>query len=193
LPFLSNPSNTSALTIEPIASERLLFVVAKNYPLAKKRIFNTPELGDLPLLVGTGSDGNSPAVDVIKRRLPVRIKLNVKTKFDSPGALSAAVMRGMGVGVLYEDMVLGELRDGSLKELTVAGLNLAGHSCLVLLKDKALSPVAAQFVEVARLYRDTKPKFETPTESASKRDALPGLIGKKRYSKRDPAGALGER
>jgi len=114
-------------------------------------------------------------------------------KFDSPGALSAAVMRGMGVGVLYEDMVLDELRDGSLKELTVAGINLAGHSSVVYLKAKALSLIAAKFVEVARLYRDVKPSFENPRKSASKRDALPGLIDKKRSSKRDAAGALGER
>ncbi len=191
--FLSNPSNASALTIEPIASERLLFVVAKKHPLAKKLIINTAELAELPLLVGEGQDGKTPAVDVIKRSLPETIKLSVKAKFDSPGALRAVVMNGMGVGVLYEDMVVDEIRDGSLKELTVAGINLAGHSSLVYLKDKAFSPIAAKFVEVARLYRDKKPNLENPLKSGSKRDALPGLIGKGQYSKRDPARVLIER
>jgi YD repeat-containing protein len=191
--FLSNPSNASALTIEPIASERLLFVVANKFPIAKSRVITTSELAELPLVVGAGQDGKTPAVDVIQRGLPAKLKLNVRTKFNSPGALRAAVTRGMGVGVLYEDMVLDELRDGSLKELTVAGLNLAGHSSLAYLKDQAMSPVAAQFVEVARLYKDTKPNIETSTESASKRNALPGLIGKQQTPKRDAAGVLIER
>jgi len=78
IPFLSNPSSASALTVEPIASERLLFVVAKERPLAKKPIFNTDELADLPLLVGTGNDGNSPAVDVIKRSVPAKCKDEIR-------------------------------------------------------------------------------------------------------------------
>jgi DNA-binding transcriptional LysR family regulator len=191
--FLSNPSNASGLTIEPIASERLVFVVAKKNPIAIKVVINAAELAELPLVVGAGDDGKTPGIDAIRRSLPAKLKLNVRTKFNSPSALRAAVTRGMGVGVLHEDMVLDELRDGSLKELTVAGLNLAGHSSLVILKDKALSPFAAKLVEVARLYRDKKPSFETPIKSGSKVGASPELIGKKRYSKRDPAGALGER
>jgi DNA-binding transcriptional LysR family regulator len=191
--FLSNPSNASALTIEPIASERLLFVVAKKHPLAKKPMFNTAEVADLPLLVGEGQDGKTSAVDVIKRSLPETIKLSVKAKFDSPGALRAAVMNGMGVGVLYEDMVVDEIRDGSLKELTVAGINLAGHSYLAYLKNKALFPAAVKFVEAARLQRAENLRFENPLKSGGKRDASLGLIGKKQYSKRDAAGVLIER
>lgn len=191
--FLSNPSNTSTLTIEPIASERLLFVVAKKYSLAKNAVINSAELTKLPLLVDDGDDGKSPAIDAIKRSLPADIERNIGMKFESPGALRAAVKGGMGVGVLYEDMVADELRNGFLKELTVAGTNLAGHSSLVLLKGKALSPIAAKFVEVARLYRDKKPNLENPLKSASKRDTSLGLIGKKQYSKRDAAGVLIER
>jgi DNA-binding transcriptional LysR family regulator len=191
--FLSNPSNTSTLTIEPIASERLLFVVAKKYSLAKNAVINSAELTKLPLLVGAGKDGKSPAVELLKGRLREKIKLNVEMKFDSPGALRAAVKGGMGVGVLYEDMVADELRNGFLKELTVAGINLAGHSSLVYLKNKALSPIAAKFVEAARLQRAENLSFENPLKSGSKRDASLELIGKKQYSKRAAAGVLIER
>jgi DNA-binding transcriptional LysR family regulator len=191
--FLSNPSNASTLTVEPIASERLLFAVAKKHPLGNNPMFNTAEVADLPLLVGEGQDGKTPAVDVIKRSLPETIKLSVKAKFDSPGALRAAVKGGMGVGVLYEDMVADELRDGSLKELTVAGINLVAHSSLVYLKDNALSSIAARFVEGARLQRAENLSFENSMKSGIKRDALLGLTGKKQYSKRDAAGVLIER
>ena len=191
--FLSNPSNTPALTIERFARERLLFVVAKKSPLANQKMISLAELGDLPLVVGAESDGKTPAIDVIKLKLRTKLKLNVRVTFNSPGALRAAVVKGMGVGLLYEDMVLDELRDGSLKELTVAGLNLAGHSSLVYLKDKALSPIAAKFIEVARLYRDAKPKFETQTALATKHSTLPGLIGKQQTPKQDVGRVLIER
>jgi len=191
--FLSNPSNASALTVEPIASERLVFVMAKKYPLAKIPMINASELTQLSLLVGAADDGKTPGIDAIRRSLPAKLKLNVKMKFNSPSALRAAVTRGMGVGVLYEDMVLDELRDGSLKELTVADVNLAGHSSLVYLKDKALSPIAAKFVEVARLYRDHATRFDNPVRSTRKRRNVPASSGKKQFIKRDAAGVLIER
>ena len=191
--FLSNPSNASGLTVEPIAKERLIFVVAKQYPLPINSVISTAQFAAMPLLVGAGQDGKTPAVHVIERSLPAKLKFNVRAKFNSPSALRAAVTRGMGVGVLYEEMVLSELRDGSLKELTVADINLAGHSSLVFLKDKVLCPIAAKFVEVARLHRDKTSSFETAIKSESTGGALPGSMGKQQTPKRNAAGVLIER
>jgi DNA-binding transcriptional LysR family regulator len=164
--------------------------VAKSHALAKKPKINVAKLPNLPLLLG---EGKVPGIDVIERNLPAPIELDVEMKFESPGALKAAVLRGLGVGLLYEDMVVDELQSGALKEIRVAGLDLSGQSCLVYRKDKPLSGIAAKFVEIARLHRDQNLGFEKPVKSTSRRAALPGSIGKQQTPKRDAAGVLIER
>jgi hypothetical protein len=62
----------------------------------------------------------------------------------------------MGGGILYENMVADELRKKTLREITVAGVNLASQISMTLLRDQPLSPIAAEFVRLARAYRDQK-------------------------------------
>ena len=47
-------------------------------------------------------------------------------RVESPEALISAVLAGAGIGVLYEDTAITELRKGTLIKLNPVGMNLNG-------------------------------------------------------------------
>lgn len=73
--------------------------------------------------------------------------------WDSPDALNAAVKSGAGGGILYQDMVAEELKNGALNILTPVGFDLDGRSHLVFLKDRTLSRITTGFLELVRAQR----------------------------------------
>ena len=156
-------------------------MVAQSHPLAQKPLLGLAELAELPLLARAGNGGVLRAIDVIGRSLPRNIKLNVMATFDSFETLRVAVKGGMGVGVMWEDLVVDDLREGSLKTLTATGINLNSHTSLVYLRDSVLSSIAAHFVEFVRLCRDKEPAIANPIQLDGKRDVSRGSIGRRKH------------
>lgn len=132
-------------------------MVAENsHRIARQTKFTQSSLADVKLPISNGKDGKSTTLTILRQRIAERIKLNVPMEFDNPEALKSAVQNGGGVGVPYGDMLADELRDGGLKELTFAGVNLTGNSHLVYLKDAAMTPPALTFLEFARSLKNRK-------------------------------------
>ena len=152
--FISNPSNRPGLTSETFTAERLIFVVAKSHRMAKQTKITKSSLAYVQLLIDNGKDGKGTTIKILRQRISERIKLNVAMEFDNPEALKSAIRTGGGVGLLYADMVSDELRDGGLKELTLAGVNLNGNNHLVYLKDAPISLPAMKFLEFARSFKN---------------------------------------
>ena len=84
---------------------------------------------------------------MLNREVGANVPLNIRMYYDNPGALRAAVQSGLGIGVLYDDMVTHELQSGSMKEMPIEGTELRGHTYIAYLKEKELSSVAREFVE----------------------------------------------
>lgn len=151
LALLSNPARRPGLAIERYGEERLVFVAAPGHKTSKEPTLTAAQLAEQELLIGDGKDGDSATLTILRRRLPARLALKIGARFDNPGALKSSVKTGGGIGILYHDMVADELGNGSLKEITVTGVNLAGQSHLVYLKANPLSAVAAKFVAHMRM------------------------------------------
>jgi DNA-binding transcriptional LysR family regulator len=69
-------------------------------------------------------------------------------------AVKAAVRQGMGVGMGFEDTIKAEVKAGELKILRVCGLQLETSSFIVYSKQRPLSPLAQEFLELLRAERD---------------------------------------
>ena len=66
---------------------------------------------------------------------------------ESGQAIMTAVMKGMGIGILYRDQVESELEAGSLKTLRIAGLKrINGKSFIVYRKGRPLSHNALDYL-----------------------------------------------
>jgi DNA-binding transcriptional LysR family regulator len=153
LALISNPMHSSLLVTEPYIDERLVLVVSKNHPHANQATLTAAELTTIPLIVSTRRDGVSGTLDILCRHLPPNTKPNVSMRVASPGALKSAVLAGAGIGVMYEDVAIAELRKGTLKKLDPVGMNLNGQIYLVYRRDLELSPVAVEFITFLREQR----------------------------------------
>jgi DNA-binding transcriptional LysR family regulator len=88
------------------------------------------------------------------------LKLNIALRCATPATVKAAVRRKMGIGILFYNMLDDEIRRKEIKLLKVAGVpRFAATSYIVFDKTKALSPVAAEFVD---LLRESKSRRKTP-------------------------------
>ena len=72
---------------------------------------------------------------------------------NSPEAIKVAVSRGMGVGILFKDVIADSLKKGEFKELTLPIEGLDGKSFIVYHKTRQLSPVAQDFLKLLRAQR----------------------------------------
>jgi len=167
LALVSNPTHSSSMVTEPYSDERLVLVVSKHHPRAKQSTLTAAELATLPLIVGTGRDGVSATLDILCRHLAPNIGPNVSLRVESPEALISAVVAGAGIGVLYEDMAITELRKGTLTKLNLVGMNLNGQIYLIYRRDAELSRVAVEFITFLREQRvllNNDPKDISPAK-----------------------------
>ena len=78
-----------------------------------------------------------------------------------------SALAGAGIGVLYEDMAITELRKGTLIKLDPVGMNLNGQIYLIYRRDAELSPVAVEFITFLREQRvltNNQPKDVSPAK-----------------------------
>jgi hypothetical protein len=76
-------------------------------------------------------------------------------------------LAGAGIGVLYEDMAITELRKGTLIKLDPVGMKLNGQIYLIYRRDAELSRVAVEFITFLREQRgllNNDPKGVSPAK-----------------------------
>ena len=135
---ITNPSKSRLLRLLPCREEQTVVVVSARHPLAKKSKLTLAEVAQTPLIIKKGRQGRpSEFLRQIEKR---GFRLNILMECESGQAIKIAVMKGMGIGILYRDQVESELEAGSLKTLRIAGLKgIKGKSFIVYRKGKPLS------------------------------------------------------
>jgi len=85
---------------------------------------------------------------------------------ESPEAVKVAVSRGMGVGILFKDVISDGLKKGEFRELRLPVDGIDGKSFIVYHKTRPLSPVAQDFLKLLQAQRARfKSKEQIPTGS----------------------------
>ena len=135
---ITNPSKSRLLRLLPCREEKTVVVVSAKHPLAKKFKLSLAEVAQAPLIIKKGRQGRPSE---FLRQIESRgFRLNILMECESGQAIKIAVMRGMGIGILYRDQVESELEAGSLKTLRIAGLKgIKGKSFIVYRKGRPLS------------------------------------------------------
>ena len=142
------------LVTEPYGRYRLVAIVTKNHPLAKRRKISTLELAGLPLVMGGGVNQKSAAENFLSRAQSHGLKLNVAMRCESPEAIKIAVREGLGIGLLYADAVKSESKKREFAIIELSDLTIEGETWIVYRRDEALSKAAAAFLRLLRDWRD---------------------------------------
>jgi LysR family hydrogen peroxide-inducible transcriptional activator len=142
---ITNPSNSRLLRLLPCREEDIVVVVSAKHPLAKKFELKLAEVAQAPLIIKKGRQGRPS--EFLRQIESQGFRLNILMECESGQAIKIAVMRGMGIGILYRDQVESELEAGSLKMLKIAGLKrINGKSFIVYRKGRPLSQNALDFL-----------------------------------------------
>jgi LysR family transcriptional regulator, low CO2-responsive transcriptional regulator len=155
--LLHNPAKSSDFNMEHFASDHLTFFAHPAHPLAKKKKLEFEDLAHTSIIVRDGTDATDKMLREIKSR---GLTVNVALRCASPDAVKAAVRRKMGIGILFYNLIDGEIRRKYLKILRFSGLpKLVGNCFIVYSKNRPLSCAGSEFLSLLRTMRT---RFKSP-------------------------------
>lgn len=131
------------LISEPFRKEKLVVFAAPNHPLARKKRLTISELRQATLV----TTGMASAVDKMLNHL-VQEGLGGKIAIQcgSPASVKIVVKNKIGLGILFQDMLIQEIKNKIFKVLEIPGLALTVQSYIVYYKDRPLSSPARDFL-----------------------------------------------
>ena len=113
--------------------------------MSEKIELSLAEVAQTPLIVKKGRRGRPS--EFLKQIESQGFRLNILMECESGQAIKIAVLKGMGIGVLYRDQVESELEAGSLQALRIAGLKrINGKSFIVYRKGRPPSQNALDYL-----------------------------------------------
>jgi DNA-binding transcriptional LysR family regulator len=146
--LIQNPSKYADMNMEAFAVDKLRLFAPSAHPLVKKRIVGIKELAETPLIVRDGLGGTEKMLKRLTRR---GVNPNVVLRCVSPDAVKAAVLKNMGVGILFYRLIEDDVKRRTLSILNIPDLPVViGKSYIVYSKHKTLSPAAVDFLSILR-------------------------------------------
>jgi len=148
---ITNPSRFLSLIYEPCRRERLVVCASAKHPLAKKQRMTREELARAPLVIGRrGAAEFAHAEEILRRLEELGDRPDIVMQCDSSQAMRAALKAGVGLGIVDRDLVEPDLRRRELKIIRVATLEMEADSFVVYPRERALSPMAREFLDLLR-------------------------------------------
>ena len=134
------------LTFAPLGESELVFVVASNDPLARRKQLTWDDLREAPWIL---NQQGCIYRSYIESRLKERGQA-VKVEVEVLGLelQKKLTQLGLGVSLLPRHFVSAELKRGTLKTLHVAGTQLKAHSCVVFRSDKYIHGSMIAFLKL---------------------------------------------
>jgi DNA-binding transcriptional LysR family regulator len=146
---LSEIRDSDKFYIERCRAEQFVAFVSTKHPLGKRKILTLAEFAQLPLIVKERSE--SKTQELLKQIEQQGFELNLFMECESAEAVKLAVMKGLGVGVLYRDHLKAEVRRGELKIVRIPELKRIDiKSFIIYKKDRPLSANAQEFLGLLR-------------------------------------------
>jgi DNA-binding transcriptional LysR family regulator len=129
-------SSNPQLTSESLCSEKVVAIISKSNPLAKKRHLTLDELSHVPVIVRDKGT-------IYKQLEEMGVKLNIAMRCEPIEALKAAVSSGLGMGFFHRNIVDKEIRRGYFKIVNIPHLKKVQITWFVqYLSNSPLSPEA---------------------------------------------------
>ncbi|MGW5123386.1 LysR substrate-binding domain-containing protein [Streptomyces sp. NPDC004069] len=148
--FIEGPHLTRVMSTRQVAEDRLVVVVDPSHPWARLREpLSARELSRTPLVLRESGSGTRQTLD---RALHLADcdRARPLVELGSTAAVRGAVIAGTGPSVLSELAVRGDITEGRLVAVDVAGVDLARELRAVWPTGRRLVGPAAELVAVAR-------------------------------------------
>jgi DNA-binding transcriptional LysR family regulator len=150
LALVTGPSTSSSIAMEPYRQERLVAFAPSNHPLARKKQLTLSDLARTPLVIRSGKGGGSTAAAILKLIESHGLKPNIVLRCESPEAVKEAVRRKMGVGLLYQDTMEADFKEGKFRKIRLPGVSLKNTSYIIYHARRPLSANARDFLLLLR-------------------------------------------
>jgi DNA-binding transcriptional LysR family regulator len=134
------------LTSRVFHRDRLVLVVGRSHPLARRRRIASAELPKHPLILREPGSGTRVIVEQALRRK--RVTPTIAMSLGSAEAIKATVALGECVAIVSELAVRDELSSGSLVEVTMHDLAIRRELHLLRRTDHTRSPAADAFLQI---------------------------------------------
>ncbi len=145
-----NPSHSAQHGVERCRQEELVVFASIKHPLAKRRELTLAELAQAPLIIMRGKAAEEKAGEILRQLERQGFKPNIAMQCESPEALKATVKTGMGLGILYRDIVEPYVKTGELKIIKVPELKMKVDTFIIYRKEDSLSPDTQDFLTLLR-------------------------------------------
>lgn len=148
LALLENEVPVKELHCENLGSDQLCAVLAQDSPWAVPDVLTPQQLADSPLLV---REQGSTARAVLEQAMEKDgFPFHPAWESVSVEALIQAARLGLGVAILPEPIAHQYAQDGSLCLRHIQGINLQRRHALVWHKEKYITPMMQQFMDLCR-------------------------------------------
>jgi len=145
---VTNPSHSADIVCETFEEMELVAFCPPTNPLAGKKL-TLKQLLASPLVLK-----NQGRVKGVLMNLGY--KMNIAVQCEASETVKAAVMMGMGVGILYRNGIARELMTGTVRLVNVPELKEMGiKSSIIYDRRKLLTPMAQDFLKILREKRDS--------------------------------------
>lgn len=146
LAVINNPPLNRNLTMELLRSEPLVAFVSPHHPLAKRKHLDWEDLTRVGFIIRKVLRGRATIQDYIQHLRKNGLRPNVILRCDTPAVVKEAVRKKLGVGILYQDVVAGNVARREFKTIKMPGDVFAGKSFIIYHKNRPLLPLAQEFL-----------------------------------------------
>jgi DNA-binding transcriptional LysR family regulator len=153
----ANSPRSSQLAVEPYRTERVVFLVANNHWLARKKVISSRDLQSVSLVIpGTGN--GMCAIEKQLRALGDEkgLKFNVALRCEAPQAAKEAIAKRVGLGIIFEEEAKDDIKQGKFTVLKVHDFRLHGQTYITYHRYRNLSDPANKFLDLLRRSRPKK-------------------------------------
>lgn len=143
--IIQDRPETDQVVTKTIISDELVLV---GHNWGNKKTVSLNELKQIPLILREKESSTTYLLEKALQEAGVSMdQMNVIYSLDSPAAIKSSVSAGDGFAFLPKLMIKKELKDGTLKPITVPDLQICFHYYLAYRKDDMLRDCEKKFVE----------------------------------------------
>lgn len=149
--IIGSTADGKQFTTEALGHDVILLVARKGHHWCGRAAVQPEELLKEPIIMREKGSGTNDVVDAALRQHGIKAgDLMVCATISSSEAIKQAVLADCGVAFISEMAVRGELKQGELVPINLAGLTITRSFSVVRRKGRTLSPAAAAFSLILR-------------------------------------------
>jgi len=145
--FISYPVEHKKLMVREVLEDRLVLIVPPSHSLSRKKLLQPRHLEGQPMIMHEKGSGTRVIIDAFLRKN--NLSMSVSLELSNNEAIKRAVEQGMGLSLISEHVVRGEIQGKKLKSIPFADPSLKRKFYLIHHKDKYLSQPLQAFIRTA--------------------------------------------